>query len=221
MALKKCSECGHEISTLAAACPNCGAPVKSVGPPPVPAVPPPLPVKSNRKRVWGILIAGGALFVIVCLFFVVLLFSFRGSNSESKVQAAITSALQEEFSRDKQQRYEKIHLAGELGTAKKDVIQSVSVQWKGGHATDNVADVAGFTVDHTLYWQTPLTADGYTRLSDTYDCSSGTPELTNSNIVATNGITIGGAKNALINYGAKEIKKAIGDMLNGTPSPAP
>jgi hypothetical protein len=45
--------------------------------------------------------------------------------------------------------------------------------------------------------------------------------LTNSNIVATNGITIKGATNALINYGAKEIKKAIGDMLNGTPSPAP
>ena len=81
--------------------------------------------------------------------------------------------------------------------------------------------MAGFTVDHTLYWQTPLTTDGYTRLSDTYDCSSGTPELTNSNIVATNGITIEGATNALINYGAKEIKKAIGDMLNGTPSPAP
>jgi uncharacterized membrane protein YvbJ len=151
MALKKCSECGHEISTLATACPNCGAPVNSAGPPPLPAVPPPLPVKSNRKPVRAILIAGGALFVILCLFFVVLLFSFRASNSESKVEAAITSALQEEFSRDKQQRYEKIHLAGELGTAKNDVIQSVSVQWKGGHATDNVADVAGFTVDHTLY----------------------------------------------------------------------
>jgi len=99
--------------------------VKSAGPPPLPAVPPPLPAKSNRKRVWGILIAGGAFFVIICLLFVVLLFTFRGSNSESKVQAAITSALQEEFSRDKQQRYEKIHLADELGTAKKDVIQSV------------------------------------------------------------------------------------------------
>jgi hypothetical protein len=45
--------------------------------------------------------------------------------------------------------------------------------------------------------------------------------LTNSNFVARNGITIEGATNALINYGAKEIKKAIGDMSNGTPSPAP
>ena len=28
MALKKCRECGNEISTKAAACPNCGAPGK-------------------------------------------------------------------------------------------------------------------------------------------------------------------------------------------------
>lgn len=28
MALKKCKECGHDISTEAAKCPNCGAPKK-------------------------------------------------------------------------------------------------------------------------------------------------------------------------------------------------
>jgi RNA polymerase subunit RPABC4/transcription elongation factor Spt4 len=27
MALIKCKECGHEVSTTANACPNCGAPV--------------------------------------------------------------------------------------------------------------------------------------------------------------------------------------------------
>ena len=30
MALIKCTECGNEVSTKAKACPNCGAPVKSV-----------------------------------------------------------------------------------------------------------------------------------------------------------------------------------------------
>lgn len=44
MALTKCLECGHEVSTSAAACPNCGAPLKIAAPPPVaPPVAPPDP----------------------------------------------------------------------------------------------------------------------------------------------------------------------------------
>jgi hypothetical protein len=132
---------------------------------------------------------------------------------------ALVSALQEKFGRDKQQRYEKIHLAGEFGHAKNDVIQQVSIQWRDGRPTDNAADITAFTVDHTLYWQTPLTKDGYTRFTDTYDCSSGTPQLINSKIVATNGITVEGATNALIEYGARELTKAFSDMVNGTPAP--
>lgn len=150
--------------------------------------------KPKRKVLWAVLIAVGCLFAIGCVFFVFVLVFLVGSNSQnqaqSKVQKAITAAFQEEFSRDKQERYEKAHLAGEFGTAKKDVIQGASIQWKGGRATDNAADVASFVVDHTLYWETPLTSDGYTRFNDTYDCTSGSPELVNSKIVATNGVTI-------------------------------
>lgn len=31
MALIKCSECGHEVSDKASACPNCGCPIESLG----------------------------------------------------------------------------------------------------------------------------------------------------------------------------------------------
>ena len=31
MALIKCSECGHEVSDRASACPNCGCPIGNVG----------------------------------------------------------------------------------------------------------------------------------------------------------------------------------------------
>src|SRR5205823_14002602 len=45
MALTKCLECGHEVSTSATVCPNCGAPTKTpslpVNPPPIPNIPPP------------------------------------------------------------------------------------------------------------------------------------------------------------------------------------
>jgi len=218
MALTKCLDCGHDVSTSAAACPNCGAPVKAVGPPPLPAVPPPPPVKSKRKVLWAVLIAA------CCLLLVLILFAIIGSHSEtprpSKLQGAITAALQGELSENKQKLYEKIHLAGEFGTAKSDIIQGVSMQWKDGRATDNVADLSGFTVDHTLYWKTPLTADGHTTFRDTYDCSSGSPRLTDSRITDTNGITVEGASNALINYATQEATKAIHDALNTTPAPS-
>ena len=34
MALIKCHECGRDVSTLAAACPGCGAPIRKEGPKP-------------------------------------------------------------------------------------------------------------------------------------------------------------------------------------------
>src|SRR5438874_4426797 len=42
MALTKCFECGHEVSTAAAACPNCGAPMAAANakPPVTPSTPP-------------------------------------------------------------------------------------------------------------------------------------------------------------------------------------
>ena len=136
----------------------------------------------------------------------------------SKLQAALTSALQEDLSRNKQELFNKIHF---LGDAKSDVIQNVSIQWKGGRPTDNSADLATVTVDHTLYWETLLTSNGYTKVSDTYDCSSGTPRLTDSRIIDTNGLTKEGATKAVINYGAKELTKEVTNYLNSTPAPSP
>jgi hypothetical protein len=56
MALTKCFECGHEVSTSATACPNCGAPVKSVAPSVPPSPPPSAPSPPPSP------IAGGGLF---------------------------------------------------------------------------------------------------------------------------------------------------------------
>ena len=46
MALTRCYECGHEVSTSATACPNCGAPVKTTRE----AVPSPIPTAVPSQR---------------------------------------------------------------------------------------------------------------------------------------------------------------------------
>jgi zinc ribbon protein len=240
MALTKCSECGHDLSTSAAACPNCGAPVRGVTPPPVPPPPipgpavPAIPVPPKSKALRNVLIAAGCLLpiIFVCLVLVWAV-SYFGRHSEtaetrqeSKLQGAITSSLQADLSENKQVLYDKIHIAGAigLGKAKSDVIQAVSLQWKGDRMTDKAADLVSFTVDHTLYWSTLLTSDGHTKFRDTYDCSGGNPRLVESKVLDTNGDTIEGVTNALIEYTAKQIQKdltnAIRDASKTSPSPA-
>ena len=54
MAIIACSECAHEVSNLAATCPNCGAPI---------AVPRPTPKRHGRRSIFGIFIA----LVVLCL----------------------------------------------------------------------------------------------------------------------------------------------------------
>ena len=62
MALIHCYDCGKEVSSLATACPSCGAP-------PQPAtVPPPLPVQASRAKrfSWGtIALLTGVVLVLV------------------------------------------------------------------------------------------------------------------------------------------------------------
>src|SRR5213079_1593624 len=60
MALIRCYECGKEISSLATACPSCGAP-------PQPAiVPPPLPASRAKQLSWGtIALLTGVVLVLV------------------------------------------------------------------------------------------------------------------------------------------------------------
>src|SRR5258708_1139216 len=64
MALVRCYECGKEISSLATACPSCGAPPQSAIPPPLPAEAPP---PSRAKQVFGgtIALLTGVVVVLV------------------------------------------------------------------------------------------------------------------------------------------------------------
>lgn len=62
MALIFCSECGHQVSDKASACPNCGAPISVSAP--VPPVPPATPVHPATEENNG----GGSLVVLGYVF---------------------------------------------------------------------------------------------------------------------------------------------------------
>ena len=177
-----------------------------------------VPPKSHVLR--NVLLGVGVAFFMLIL--LVLIIAHKDETPRvSKLQVAITAAMQDQLAQNKQRLYEKIHLAGEFGSAKSDVIQDLAMQWKDEHVNDDAANLAGFTVDHTLYWSTPLTSDGHTKLRDTYDCASGSPRLVESKVVETNGMTIEGTTNALINFAAQEATKAVNDALTSSPSPTP
>ena len=81
MALIRCHECGKEISSLAPACPSCGAPPQStIAPPPLPAQARPAP-RANQLP-WGIvaLLAG-----------VVLVFAIRGVTHQPNTASVLAS----------------------------------------------------------------------------------------------------------------------------------
>lgn len=54
MALAKCADCGRDVSTEAAACPNCGKPVRFVEKEPGPADS--VPVPDYRRLAWLVII---------------------------------------------------------------------------------------------------------------------------------------------------------------------
>jgi hypothetical protein len=62
MALTKCSECGRDVSSLAAACPNCGAPVQTENPPPhVPAL------QNPKHKTWKFWLVPGLIVAFALL----------------------------------------------------------------------------------------------------------------------------------------------------------
>lgn len=136
------------------------------------------------------------------------------------METALRTALQSELSQTKDERFGKIHFEAWGSAAKSDILQNVTINWKTRQPTDHVEDVEAFTVDHTLYWKSFLTPDGYTKINDTYDCSSGTPRLTNSRVVDTNGWTQKKVLDFAVDLTVETIKDELRKSAQ-TPTPSP
>lgn len=116
--------------------------------------------------------------------------------SAFKVEEVLTASLHQCLNQAKQQLFNGLH---PVGTAKGVTVHDVAIMWKHGQRTNRPQDVQAYTVRYTLYWQGPMTTDGYTKVSATFDTES--QRWTAMEILATNGMTNQDAGEALVQIG--------------------
>ena len=112
MALIKCSECGHQISDKAAACPNCGAPIELsiaqnertilVTPPPTPAPPVVEQEEKSEEKNSSCMIVVIVGLVLVLVILVIIGVTYPNSSSHSSyVEDSLHRVEQERIERER------------------------------------------------------------------------------------------------------------------------
>ena len=99
---------------------------------------------------------------------------------EPRIIRELTSA----FNKCRQSIFDAIH---PIGTAKLVKIHDVEIDWKRGEKTNLEEDIKTIGIRYTVFWEGPITKDGFTKMSSTYDAEVG--RYTGNRILATNGIT--------------------------------
>jgi hypothetical protein len=100
---------------------------------------------------------------------------------EAELGAMLTAFVAEQ----RQQIFNALHPTGTVTDSK--VHEAKVTKWRKGIATNRPEDIAEFVVRYTIYWEGPVTRDGYTKIAQTYDAEVG--RYTKSEILATNGVT--------------------------------
>ncbi len=183
-------------------------------PPPLPVRPPPPPLqnyqvtprnnRSNRSN-YDWLWKGGAIcagLVIMGLFLIALLGAFMGGDGNASWETAsggsgsplkssvppVERMLEDRWrsvlSSAKQEVFDTFH---PVGRATGVELHAVEVKWKNSIRTNRLEDIEGMGIRYSVFWEGPLTKDGYTKLYSVYDAELG--RLIGSEILATNGIT--------------------------------
>lgn len=81
--------------------------------------------------------------------------------------------------------FDAIHPTGKATSIK---FHDVSIkQWKRGIDTNRYEDIVQYNLRLTLYWEGPVTKDGFTKLNFVYDAEAGRP--VGMQILGTNGST--------------------------------
>jgi hypothetical protein len=142
------------------------------------------------------------------------------ATAQPRIEQVLGAEIQKDLNQNKQKLFTNIH---PVGTAKSVTLHDVTVTaWKRGQDTNRFEDVQQFTVRFTLYWEGPITKDGYTKIASTYDVES--QRYTSGQILATNGMTNQDAGNAALGlfgtwlqYEAEKegAEKATRDYYNG------
>lgn len=102
-----------------------------------------------------------------------------------KLEAELTAMLTEIIAGEKQDIFNALHPTGNATGVK--VHEAKVTKWRKDVVTNRPDDIAEFVVRYTIYWEGPVTRDGYTKVAQTYDAEVG--RYTRCEILSTNGIT--------------------------------
>ena len=127
------------------------------------------------------------------------IFDFFGNKSpEDQIKEGMNGIL----NKIKQEVFDKIH---PTGTATKVEVHAVEIVWKNNKPSKNLNDILRFGVRYTIYWNGPITKNGFTKVSDIFDAESN--RVVRREILETNGVTNADA----VDVGIKILR----DILNG------
>ncbi|MBX3742501.1 MAG: hypothetical protein KF712_16055 [Akkermansiaceae bacterium] len=105
-------------------------------------------------------------------------------SSAPPVERMLESRWRSVLSDSKQEIFEAFH---PVGRATRIELHAVDVKWKNGIRTNRLEDIGGMGIRYSVFWEGPVTKDGYTKLYSVYDAELG--RLVGSEVLATNGIT--------------------------------
>lgn len=120
------------------------------------------------------------------------IFDLFGSKSpEDSLKEALTT----QFNNKKQVLFNLFH---PTGTAKKVEIHEVRIAWRNNKPSNNFNDMIGYGVRFTIFWQGPVTKDGFTKVLAVWDGEA--QHWTHSEVISTNGITNADAGNFTLDF---------------------
>lgn len=131
-----------------------------------------------------------AALILVAVVILIGIVAEHGSSSSSanqqhiSLEEATRQNIQQSYDQIKQQLFDQFH---PVGTAKSVTVHDLTFVWKDGINTGRWSDVKQVIIPFTLYWEGPITKDGFTKISATYDTES--QRYVSSQVIATNGIT--------------------------------
>jgi hypothetical protein len=129
---------------------------------------------------------------------------------EEACATRIQTELQPALEKNKQELFNAFH---PIGTAKRLVLHDVAIGgWKHGNVSGRPQDILQFTTRFTIYWEGPITKDGFTKVAATWDCES--QRWLPGKILATNGVTNSQAADAFIGVAGAVLLEAIRDRAN-------
>lgn len=103
--------------------------------------------------------------------------------SKKNIEEQLQSRIQRDLNNHKDEYFKEIH---PVGKAKSIKVHGVESQWTKNPPTD-MSELRSYVVRYTIFWEGPITKDGYTKMAALYDAEVG--RYVAAEVLATNGTT--------------------------------